>query len=457
MPSNQMLADMSFPDLEKKGSTDEKFRAVQDYLFLLLEQLRYVLNNLTVENMNQTEWNEFTEKLTEPLRLQLKGLTIDVAQDGNTMTYTLGSNGMEISSTRCIELYSLRGTLPPAGLAGGVIVNGEGEPALSNGWYDGWDEGWDNRAVYVCSSYDGGRTWGSVVLRQGVSALSAMLDNNPYTFPGGTSSALAGQARVGVMAFLGDLRLPVTIGEITGQVDGLTTAVHDNGTEGAYFVATATSALTTRSGTLEIPVTAAGREVTLYWSWSVSYRGSSASVTFRNVNDALGDLFRTWSGGTPTTVSDAYIYSPKVKGGEFYGMKFYAGDGDGSYSEMNGTGFNLWTDLGFKAGIGYWTTEACEYPYLILGVGTGTAAAGAAIVQKLGAGIWIGDGCIVSAGGLYPGNESSPVSIASKFPNATGIFIDFDGDAIYRYINGAPSDIGSGGGGSAGDVYLVYS
>jgi len=222
-------------------------------------------------------------------------------------------------------------------------------------------------------------------------------------------------------------------------------------------VATAASSLTTRSGTLEIPVTAAGQEMTLYWSWSVSYRGSSASVTFKNVNEALGELFKTWSGGTPTTVTDSYIYSPKVKGGEFYGMKFYAGEGDGSYSEMSGTGFNLWTELGFKAGIGYWTTETCEYPYFILGVGTGAPAAGAGIIQKLGAGIWIGDGCIVSAGGQYPGNVNSPVSIAANYPNATGIFIDFDGDTIYKYINGVPSDIGSGGGSGAGEVYLVYS
>jgi len=123
MPSNQMLADMNFPDLSREDSTDEKFRAVQDYLFLLLEQLRYVLNNLTMENMNQKELKSFTDSLTEPLRLQMAGLTIDISQDGNTMTYTLGSNGLQISSTKCIELYSLNGSLPPVGLAGGVIVN----------------------------------------------------------------------------------------------------------------------------------------------------------------------------------------------------------------------------------------------------------------------------------------------------------------------------------------------
>lgn len=305
------------------------------------------------------------------------------------------------------------------------------------------------------------------MLRQGVEgkhALSVMLNNNSFTFAGDTSSARAGQATVGVLAYLGDMRMPVTIGTISGHVNGLTTAVYNNGTESAYFVVTASTALTTQSGTLKVPVTVGDRSLELYWSWSVAFRGargydgsdgSDANVTFRNVNNALGNLFKTWAGGTPTTVTDSYIYGPQIKGGEIYGTKIYAGEGNG-YSEMSGTGFNLWTALGFKAGIGYWSTDDCEYPYMILGVGTGSPGAGAAVIQKLGAGIWIGDGCIVSAGGNYPGGKSSAMGISAEYSGATGIFIDFNNDVIYKYIKGVPEEI-SGGSEVSTSVYLVYS
>ena len=46
MPSNLLNADTGFPDLMGNQSTDEKFRMVSDYLYMLLEQLRYSMANL---------------------------------------------------------------------------------------------------------------------------------------------------------------------------------------------------------------------------------------------------------------------------------------------------------------------------------------------------------------------------------------------------------------------------
>ena len=64
--------------------------------------------------------------------------------------------------------------------------------------------------------------------------------------------------------------------------------------------------------------------------------------------------------------------------------------------------------------------------------------------MKLGSGVWIGDSTILSAGGSYPGGKSSVTDISSSYSNATGIFIDFSGDKIYRYYKGVPTEIGSG-------------
>lgn len=172
--------------------------------------------------------------------------------------------------------------------------------------------------------------------------------------------------------------------------------------------------------------------------------GSDADVTFANVNAALGLLFKTYSGGTPTTIDSAYIYSPQVKGGKFYGGAFYAGSGSG-YSQMTSAGFNIYDSSGNKKlGLGCYNGR-WSYPYLSLGVGTGESSNGSGIVMKLGNGIWVGESSILVAGGSYPGGRSSVVNISSSYPNATGIFIDFASDKVYRYYEGVPSEIGEGG------------
>lgn len=171
--------------------------------------------------------------------------------------------------------------------------------------------------------------------------------------------------------------------------------------------------------------------------------GSDADVTFANVNAALGLLFKTYLGGTPTTIDSAYIYSPQVKGGEFYGSEFYAGTGSG-YTQMTDAGLNVYdSDGNKKLGLGCYDGK-WSYPYLSLGVGTGDASNGSGIVMKLGNGVWIGESSILKAGGDYPGGKSSITDISGSYSDATGIFIDFKLDKVYRYYNGVPSEIGSG-------------
>ena len=177
--------------------------------------------------------------------------------------------------------------------------------------------------------------------------------------------------------------------------------------------------------------------------------GSDANVTFSKVNSVLGYLFKTWSGGTPTTISSAYIYSPSVKGGEFYGSVFYAGEGEG-YSQMDEGGFSIYDPQGnAKLGIGY-VTNGYNYPYVHLGTGAGYGSCGAGLVYKLGSGVWIGEDSILPYGGKYPGglNSVQDLSVYPEVENATGIFIDIDKDKIWKYENGVPAEIGTGGSGT---------
>lgn len=182
--------------------------------------------------------------------------------------------------------------------------------------------------------------------------------------------------------------------------------------------------------------------------------GSNANVTFAKVNSVLGNLFKTVSGGTPTQVDGSYIYSPSVLGGEFYGGAYYAGIGEG-YSSMDEDGFTVNDNDGYtKIALGY-DSDDYTYPYVILGAGTGYTSNGAALVYKMGNGIWIGDSSVMKYPGNCPGGGSVAGTVNTILPHATGIFIDFAEDEVYVYRNGFCEVCGSGSG-SGGTNYAEF-
>lgn len=67
MPSNLMLADSSFPVIGAEEEPKKAMQKVQNYLFMLLEQLRYTLSNLEPGNFNETEMEAYFKKLTADL------------------------------------------------------------------------------------------------------------------------------------------------------------------------------------------------------------------------------------------------------------------------------------------------------------------------------------------------------------------------------------------------------
>lgn len=61
MPSNWLYIDTNFPSFTQKESVNDKVETMQDYLFMLVEQLRYTLHNLDLSNMNKTATDEFVK------------------------------------------------------------------------------------------------------------------------------------------------------------------------------------------------------------------------------------------------------------------------------------------------------------------------------------------------------------------------------------------------------------
>lgn len=90
MPGNILAADTGFPDL-KQGSTEEKISALAGYVYQLLEQLRYTLNNLGQDNFNDAELKGMEKLFTEPLTVRVeeteKGMAqLEITADGITAT-----------------------------------------------------------------------------------------------------------------------------------------------------------------------------------------------------------------------------------------------------------------------------------------------------------------------------------------------------------------------------------
>ena len=71
MPSNILSADAFFP-ASGAGTTEEQLNTLRNYLFLLLEQLRYTLNNLDTSNVNGAELSRFVSSVTEPVYARIE-------------------------------------------------------------------------------------------------------------------------------------------------------------------------------------------------------------------------------------------------------------------------------------------------------------------------------------------------------------------------------------------------
>lgn len=65
MPSNFSLLDTQFPHFTGGESPNEKIKRLQDYLFMLLEQLKYLLYNLDSGNFNDAALQELMDSLKE--------------------------------------------------------------------------------------------------------------------------------------------------------------------------------------------------------------------------------------------------------------------------------------------------------------------------------------------------------------------------------------------------------
>ena len=103
MPTNFSALDQNLPRFTGEETTERKVQVIQDYLYQLLEALRYAMNNLDTRNFNQIEWDKFLDGygsgLTDPIYKQLSDA------EGNLTK-------LEVTAKDCIGCQSCESRCP---------------------------------------------------------------------------------------------------------------------------------------------------------------------------------------------------------------------------------------------------------------------------------------------------------------------------------------------------------
>lgn len=101
MPTSFLSADAGFPRLTSDVPMEERMNRVKDYLFVLLEQLRYILSNLSAENFNDAALKEIEEAMTGPIRntvTDLAGNVSTLEQTAAGLTSTVSDLSGDVST-----------------------------------------------------------------------------------------------------------------------------------------------------------------------------------------------------------------------------------------------------------------------------------------------------------------------------------------------------------------------
>lgn len=117
MPSNWLYVDTNFPTFTGEESPNEKISTIQNYMYMLLEQLRYTLHNLDTSNMNQTALTQFENYLTEPIYTRIQDDEGNIQQLSITAQRLLSRMSDAEGNISAIEQYAKSITL--------AVTNGE--------------------------------------------------------------------------------------------------------------------------------------------------------------------------------------------------------------------------------------------------------------------------------------------------------------------------------------------
>lgn len=149
------------------------------------------------------------------------------------------------------------------------------------------------------------------------------------------------------------------------------------------------------------------------------------AISWSDLDDDCQDTIIGYGGDTlPGYIKSTYIAETIIKSPTIYGGTLYAGNKYEGYCRMTSSGLNVVSDTGGDVcGIG-WEPGYYNLPYLTLGQGVDSNKTNAGMIKKYTHGLWIGD------------NDSFGATNLQVPTSGTGIFIDFEEEKIYKYIDG---------------------
>lgn len=98
MPDRMHMIDTGFPNFSGYEKTEEKVEAIQNYLFMLLEELRFLLRNLDLDNFNEQGIKDLAAAAAEMVEKPDAGTVIaDLVISNSVITNELYANYGEIA------------------------------------------------------------------------------------------------------------------------------------------------------------------------------------------------------------------------------------------------------------------------------------------------------------------------------------------------------------------------
>ena len=105
MPSNWLYIDTNFPAFTGEESMEEKVTSIQDYMYLLVEQLRYTLHNLDLGNMNKTAKERWESAITAPTEAMPQAIALPIPPAAPVRTTTRSCSPNILFRLSSIILY----------------------------------------------------------------------------------------------------------------------------------------------------------------------------------------------------------------------------------------------------------------------------------------------------------------------------------------------------------------
>ncbi|WP_142968762.1 phage tail protein [Enterococcus casseliflavus] len=150
----------------------------------------------------------------------------------------------------------------------------------------------------------------------GADAYTVFLTNESYTFAGSTTAALAGSTTTQIVIYKGISKIDPTAISVGTMPTGMTSTVSGLGT--AIITFTVTTAMTSKSGTVPITITADGKTFTKQFSYALSLQGATGNtgkgVSAEEISYAISQDGTTpptsgWSGTRPTPKAGWYMWT----------------------------------------------------------------------------------------------------------------------------------------------------